>query len=983
MAVKDTEALLLQLAVDMRQSQRELTKLRDMTDRRLNEMEKSALKSTAALANIMERGGRDVTEAFRRGLGGIAGVLASTFSAQQVIAYADSYTGLQNRLRAAGLEGERMKAVEDALYDSANRNGLQVNATAELYQRASLSRQRLGASEDELLQLVSGTAAALKVQGTSAEAASGPLLQLGQVLSGTKVQAEEYNSLIDGLPVVLQAAAKGSERFGGDVAKLTGLVKDGKVTSQEFFRALLNGFPAIEKQADSAVVTVAGSLQTLNNQLGRYVGQTDQGLSATQRMAQVITLLANNLDVVVQAGMVAVAIVGTRWVVATTAATASNLRYQFSLLSMAAAQQGVTRSSILATTAVAGLNSALSFFGGPIGVAILAVAAAISYGAVETAKYEQAVNKAENAVRGYRIEQENAAKAAKEAGKEKSEFVSSIPSDIANLAALTGQVDKLGEAWFQVAAQARIAAIEQAKTRANDARNNAKVLKEAAAKSEGSDRITGAPLSLGGVAPAAAMGQFNSSKYVSQRTKQLRDAANVAQQAADTAEAEVARLQTEKVTPVSSPKTYAPTGGTNKADDAKAAAAEAKRIELAQEDLRLEEAIAKAKAGADAKAIKTAEDAQRLVQLRRQYEAAGYADAEKRAETHLGYERQALALIESREKTEKWIADIIDASQRAGEEYRQKQAQAAALVADELNLRIRIAQLSGDDKALKLAERELYIHQRIAELKDLKPNATEAQNTAQATREADQMETARKYGEARQMFGQAFSEGIRAAATGDLAGFLENMVGSAAERALQKAGEQLYDLVFGAGQELAMATTTGTAQGAAQGAAAATAIVTASATGAATMSAAIISAGQIAGTAMAAQIATASAASGGGDAVSKLLSSLTSFEGGGYTGSGVRAGGLDGKGGRLTMIHPKEIVHDLTKPPPPASAFRRAQIPTVQNFNINAAGAIMASDIVEDIQRTGAKAALTGAQGGAQLAQTNQMQRTRRQLGKR
>jgi len=38
-----------------------------------------------------------------------------------------------------------------------------------------------------------------------------------------------------------------------------------------------------------------------------------------------------------------------------------------------------------------------------------------------------------------------------------------------------------------------------------------------------------------------------------------------------------------------------------------------------------------------------------------------------------------------------------------------------------------------------------------------------------------------------------------------------------------------------------------------------------------------------------------------------------SFEGGGFTGYGARAGGLDGKGGRMAMIHPNETVIDHKK----------------------------------------------------------------------
>lgn len=38
-----------------------------------------------------------------------------------------------------------------------------------------------------------------------------------------------------------------------------------------------------------------------------------------------------------------------------------------------------------------------------------------------------------------------------------------------------------------------------------------------------------------------------------------------------------------------------------------------------------------------------------------------------------------------------------------------------------------------------------------------------------------------------------------------------------------------------------------------------------------------------------------------------------SFEGGGFTGRGARAGGLDGKGGRMAMVHPNETIIDHTK----------------------------------------------------------------------
>jgi len=52
---------------------------------------------------------------------------------------------------------------------------------------------------------------------------------------------------------------------------------------------------------------------------------------------------------------------------------------------------------------------------------------------------------------------------------------------------------------------------------------------------------------------------------------------------------------------------------------------------------------------------------------------------------------------------------------------------------------------------------------------------------------------------------------------------------------------------------------------------------------------------------------------GGGINIGHNLFSGSSFAGGGFTGNGPRAGGLDGQGGFLAMMHPKETVIDHTR----------------------------------------------------------------------
>jgi|11BtaG_2_1085332.scaffolds.fasta_scaffold19306_1 hypothetical protein len=74
--------------------------------------------------------------------------------------------------------------------------------------------------------------------------------------------------------------------------------------------------------------------------------------------------------------------------------------------------------------------------------------------------------------------------------------------------------------------------------------------------------------------------------------------------------------------------------------------------------------------------------------------------------------------------------------------------------------------------------------------------------------------------------------------------------------------------------------------------------------------------------------AITNAATVGSGGLGDAVDGIQSLNGGGYTGNGIRAGGLDGKGGRLAMIHPQETVIDHTK----GQAIQSA--PTV-NFNIS------------------------------------------------
>ena len=95
----------------------------------------------------------------------------------------------------------------------------------------------------------------------------------------------------------------------------------------------------------------------------------------------------------------------------------------------------------------------------------------------------------------------------------------------------------------------------------------------------------------------------------------------------------------------------------------------------------------------------------------------------------------------------------------------------------------------------------------------------------------------------------------------------------------------------------------------------------------------------------------------------KSVFALLGFDGGGYTGDGSRAGGVDGKGGFLAVLHPKETVIDHTKSgqvvraatgsPSTVSAAAMPIVAGGPTFNLQ--GAVVTQDLLDQMNTISAR----------------------------
>lgn len=220
--------------------------------------------------------------------GGIAGGV-SLQAAQQLV---DSATRIRNALKVAGLEGSNLKEVYDALFASAQKNAAPIESLTTLYSRLSLAQKSLGVSQQDLLKFTDRVSLALRVSGTDAQSASGALLQLSQALGGGVVRAEEFNSVLEGAPAIIQAVAAGLTEAGGSVSTLRGLVNDGKVSSEAFFRAFLAGATTLEDKVAGSALTVSQAFVQMQNVLIDTAGRIDNVTGASASVGEGLQRLA-------------------------------------------------------------------------------------------------------------------------------------------------------------------------------------------------------------------------------------------------------------------------------------------------------------------------------------------------------------------------------------------------------------------------------------------------------------------------------------------------------------------------------------------------------------------------------------------------------------------------------------------------------------------------------------------------------------------
>lgn len=223
----------------------------------------------------------------------LAGILSAYAALRAVEWYADTSDQanmLTGRLRLVTKTQEEFNRAYSGTYKLAQDSQADWQSVVNLFSQLT---QTTGQSQERILNLTKIIGQAFRVSGASAQETSEGLRQLQQAIAGGTLRAEEFNTIIDTAPRIVQALA---DHFGISFGQVRKYVNDGKISSEEFMRALEEAADSIESDFNKLPKTVQGSITQVRNALIAMVGDTNTATGASNDLAEGISSVAKTLE---------------------------------------------------------------------------------------------------------------------------------------------------------------------------------------------------------------------------------------------------------------------------------------------------------------------------------------------------------------------------------------------------------------------------------------------------------------------------------------------------------------------------------------------------------------------------------------------------------------------------------------------------------------------------------------------------------------
>lgn len=225
----------------------------------------------------------------------LAGFATADF-AKSVLDTADAMQLINSQVRMVTSSETEYLSVQRQLLDVANNTGASLESTASLYVSTSRALKDYGYTQQEILQFTEATNNAMTIGNVGAQQQAAALLQLSQALNSGLLRGEEFNSIAEAAPILLDTIA---EYMGKSSKEMRKLGSEGKLTADVIFKAISGASEKLGEQAAKIPMTMGKALTVFSNNWQSMVSKLLNDSGAMSGIAAIIKLIADNLNLVV------------------------------------------------------------------------------------------------------------------------------------------------------------------------------------------------------------------------------------------------------------------------------------------------------------------------------------------------------------------------------------------------------------------------------------------------------------------------------------------------------------------------------------------------------------------------------------------------------------------------------------------------------------------------------------------------------------
>jgi tape measure domain-containing protein len=215
----------------------------------------------------------------------LAAGLAAAFGLNKLREAADEWTNINNKLRLVTKSEEDLIDVRAKLLSLSVETRTELETTVTLYARLQRATEEANLTQVELLDITKAINQSFAISGATVTETTASITQLTQALASGVLRGEEFNSISEQAPRLLEAL---TDALGVTRGELRNMAKDGVLTSEIVIDAIKGSSNAIADEFATAVPTASQALTVLGTSLTLAIGKLDEATGASNAFSQSI-----------------------------------------------------------------------------------------------------------------------------------------------------------------------------------------------------------------------------------------------------------------------------------------------------------------------------------------------------------------------------------------------------------------------------------------------------------------------------------------------------------------------------------------------------------------------------------------------------------------------------------------------------------------------------------------------------------------------